>query len=212
MIKFKGYKFHTYCKLFKHEMSKGLAQPFDSDIRHLQNFLASNYGRNKTMIDVGAHIGGFSIVYSKYFDNIYSFEPNKKSFEYLNKNIELNNCMNIKTWNFAISNDLDSGKMESFGSPDNSATFKLVPGNSVKCVKLDSNFLYADFIKIDTEGNDVNVLKSAENILRNSKPFLQVEVMTEEGLEFLAKLGYECVDSTHDSFFMWRPNGNSDNK
>lgn len=212
MIEFRDYKFHTYCKLFETEMSKGVAQPSDSDIKHLLKFFAENPGRNKMMIDVGAHIGGFSVIYSQYFDRIYSFEPNKKSYEYLEKNLKLNNCTNVTTWNFAISNDLDSGDMVHYGNPDNSATFKLVSGDSVKCAKLDDNFLYADFIKIDTEGNDVNVLKSGEKLLRNSKPFLEVEVMTPEGLDFLAKLGYECVDSTHDSFFVWRPNGNSDNK
>ena len=153
------------------------------------------------MIDVGAHIGLFSIIYSQFFDKIYAFEPNKKSFEYLLKNIELNKCKNIVAQNLGVSSFLTSGSLVSTATrnKDNSGAWKLCEGNDIDCIKLDDHFTYADFIKTDTEGNDGDVLISAYNILKNSGPFIQIEVPPNDS--FLSGLGYKCVDSLHDSYF-----------
>jgi len=203
-IKFRGYEFFVACKLFRTEVSGGVAQPFDSDIENLKSFMDRNPGRNRVMIDVGAHIGLFSIIYSNKFDTIYSFEPNKITFDYFLRNISLNNCTNIVPENYGISNDFECGEMVSFGSPDNSGTFnvKEKKDGNVKCIRLDDyNFDVVDFIKIDVEADELTVLQSAENILRKFKPFLQIEVPSKDVLSFLTPLGYKLFFKHHDAFF-----------
>ena len=51
--------------------------------------------KSDILLDIGANIGFYSILLSDYFRKIYSFEPNKRNFRALKKNIENNNLNNI---------------------------------------------------------------------------------------------------------------------
>ena len=73
-------------------------------------------------------------------------------------------------------------------------------GNTVRLTKLDTwnsgdNDYYIDFIKIDVEGMEVEVLKGAVEIIKN-RPVLYVEndraERSKELLELLKSWGYEC--------------------
>ena len=66
------------------------------------------------IIDVGANIGWFSILMSKKVPRakIYSFEPIIQSYEFLIKNLKINNCENVKTFNLGFSDH--SGKEDFF--------------------------------------------------------------------------------------------------
>ncbi len=50
--------------------------------------------KGKILLDIGAHIGKYSILYSDFYDKIYAFEPEPDKFEYLKKNVKLNNLEN----------------------------------------------------------------------------------------------------------------------
>lgn len=58
-------------------------------INYLDNSVFSN-----TMVDVGANIGNHSVFFSKYFNQIFSFEPQKRTFQILEMNCS--NISNIK--------------------------------------------------------------------------------------------------------------------
>ena len=58
----------------------------------------------KIFIDIGAHMGFYSINLSKKKINIYAFEPILENFTQLKKNILVNKIYNIKTYNCALSN------------------------------------------------------------------------------------------------------------
>ena len=46
---------------------------------------------SKILIDVGAYIGFYSIILSKYFNKVFSFEPQIRNFNVLSENISRNN-------------------------------------------------------------------------------------------------------------------------
>jgi len=156
----------------------GISQPTDYDIEHIKYFLSENPERNKIMIDIGAYLGLFSIIYSQFFETVYAIEPNKESFEYLENNIKLNSCNNVIPMNIGISN---SG-----------------PWRLVSVVKIDDLFKTADFIKTNT-GNDIDVLRSGSLLLKNSSPFIQADVSILDGFE----LGYDCISDPYgkDCYF-----------
>lgn len=59
----------------------------------------------KVVIDIGAHIGGTSILCAKMGATVYAYEPQKETYELLKKNIELNNVGdNIKHFNLGVGN------------------------------------------------------------------------------------------------------------
>jgi predicted O-methyltransferase YrrM len=107
----------------------------------------------KTVVDVGANIGDFSMLCAVLgAKKVYAFEPDEKYFEILKNAIRENGFENIII-------------------PINK---KLGWLNKYEIIKLDSflNGEEVDFIKIDVEGNEANVLIGATNIIRKFKPTL----------------------------------------
>jgi hypothetical protein len=87
---------------------------FDEDL--IENNLIEIIKKSKIILDVGAHCGSHSIVYSKINPNsiIYAFEPQNKLFKILNKNIDNNNIKNIITYNLALGNKKCDASMSSY--------------------------------------------------------------------------------------------------
>ncbi|MBK8706545.1 MAG: FkbM family methyltransferase [Saprospiraceae bacterium] len=59
---------------------------------------------NSCIIDIGAHIGSFSVKASKLFpgNSIWAFEPAMDNFNLLKNNIKLNNCTNVQVFQKAV--------------------------------------------------------------------------------------------------------------
>ena len=132
-------------------------------------------------IDIGANIGQTSMNLSKKLGKIahkiYAFEPIPSTYEKLKYNILLNNFSSIEIFNIALGNEEDIMKME-MSCPTNSGGFKMTPKNSiiknewvqVLQKKLDDFYKLDNpiqFIKIDVEGYEIEVLKGAEQIIKN---------------------------------------------
>ena len=59
----------------------------------------------KTIIDIGANIGTYSLFAAKKFphSNIYAYEPEKSTFRVLKKNLEENGVKNVKSFRLGVS-------------------------------------------------------------------------------------------------------------
>lgn len=125
-------------------------------------------------VDVGAHIGLWTYNLSFCFEHVYAFEPvfaHRKCFKTnmkLRTNIALIPC--------ALGDEEGTAKMtEPFAS---SGDAFITPGadGDIPVKRLDSfGYAYVDFIKIDTEGYELKVLRGAEQTLRDCKPVVIVE-------------------------------------
>jgi len=196
------------------------------DIFH-QNRIV-NYFMKQTIdivIDVGAHKGEYLKKIRKIKPSkIYAFEPQKKIFQQLKVNIK--KFKEVKIFNYACNdkdikqnfyiNSLTSTssllkpnesnwwiKFKKFLLQKNSLietieVIKTKPLDSIIFKELDPNAKI--LIKIDTEGNELNVLRGSKKILqRRNVSFIQVEVAKNEIYEsnnsekleaFLNKQGY----------------------
>ena len=158
---------------------------------NIQNFI-KQFFKNQLIsyVDVGAadNIGGRWKKISKNLRFI-GFEPNEKEF----KKIKNNNFGKFKIFNFAVGdingfkhlNILESSLASSFLEPDykslinypNPERFKIKKKTKLVVKKLDSLRLNKiDFLKVDTQGYNLNVLKGAKTSLID---MLGVEVETE---------------------------------
>ena len=133
------------------------------------------------IIDVGAHVGIFTLKASKKGEKVLAFEPHPINYLLLVKNIELNTLSNVLTFKLAISDragivDLYEGRFSG------SASLKALPGRrkagiKVKCDTLDNivgqmNLDLSDmsvFLKVDVEGSEMEVLRGASYVLRSAK-------------------------------------------
>ena len=116
---------------------------------------------NPFIIDCGANIGLATIFFKKLYpkSRIISFEPDKRVFEMLKKNIEINKLRNVELHNKAIYGS--EGKIRFYFDSKNPASLamstdkKRMPKSSVK---VDATTLSSyikgevDFLKMDIEG------------------------------------------------------------
>ena len=102
--------------------------------------------------------------------------------------------------------------------PDNTGMTHVVRGSTgpIPMITLDSlNFSDVDFIKLDVEGYELDVIKGGINTLRDNDPVIIVEqkekyVIPEEGpqaaLKFLMKeLNYKVIDRVVDDWILRKP-------
>lgn len=142
---------------------------------------------NFVAIDIGAQVGAFTLLAKKFPQSKwYAYEPFIKSYNYLQKNIDLNNITNITVSNLAISNCKKKSSLKipgrCWGCPtmgDNPPHFKKWVSQDVLCDSLDS--LYhddqkIDVVKIDAEGAEVDILEGMKNIINKHKPTILLEV------------------------------------
>jgi len=167
------------------------------------------------MLDVGAHIGTTMLPYSRLFNRVDGYEPNKATYNLCLQNISHNKVTNCKVENSAILDRIITGKSVPHStSNDGCIFFKEDRTGEVTSKVLDNDptLQEVDFIKIDTEGAELLVIKSALNIIKKCKPLIQAEmnglsernfnIPASELLTLLSDLGYSCIPNT--DFFMHR--------
>jgi FkbM family methyltransferase len=137
------------------------------------------------ILDVGANIGQSCVPYATYFPNatIHAFEPVPSTFEALKEAVQA--LPNIHAWNCALGAQAGHATMRTSnsrrsrgdriveGMADGADAVK-VPVSTGASFCAEHQIEHVSFLKIDTEGYDLNVLKGFEDTLAKVD-FVQVE-------------------------------------
>lgn len=164
-------------------------------------------------VDVGGHVGLWTYYLTPHFDYVEVFEPVPQHQECFTLNIT---SSNVTLHPYAL------------GASEGVITMTRYPGNSghshvsgvgdvtSEMRTLDSfNFQDVDFMKIDTEGYELQVLQGAVETLKRCKPVLIVEQKANNGsrygyddraaLPFLEKMGAQIVaERARDYVLVWK--------
>ena len=141
---------------------------------------------NSVVIDIGAHWGGFSILFGKLVGEkgkVYSFEASKRNYKLLRRNIYTNALKGIvEPFNLAVGDENKTVRLKiaKTSSGHNSILRKDLPAEGeeeVQQVRLDDflNLPEVDFVKIDIEGYEYFALKGMENLIKNNRLWLFIE-------------------------------------
>jgi len=169
------------------------------------------------IFDVGANIGTYATVVSKLCPTakIYCFEPQRLIFQMLCGNFAINNLENCYAYPIALGDisewinidEPDYNQQGSFGSfsiikdviktraNKQTPTQKLTLDDFVEIYKVRK----VDFIKIDAEGMDIEVLKGAVKTLKSFNPSLLIENVYDgvfdmyDIIEYLREKNYEFM-------------------
>jgi len=186
-----------------------------------KNFIKKlNKHNPRLCLDVGANVGRYTgMLLQDTNAKVISFEPNKFSFKILKK-LKNDYKNRFRCFNIAASNKNKNGYLfygtktsELASMLENSNKLKFTGGANVNKMKvrlstLDSifkknknSFKGLDFIKIDTEGHELEVLHGSKNLLKNLKPkFLQIEFNTYQLLKNVTILDYQKVLKNYKAF------------
>jgi len=156
----------------------------------------NDYGKGVVAIDCGANIGVHTIEWSKVLHNvgsIVSFEAQEMVYYQLCGNIALNNCFNVTAYNSAVGDRnciIDMPKPNyfqpsTFGSmeikqKDGSENIGQDLQNTTKIEQIaldDLPLARVDFIKVDVEGMEFEVLSGAEKTIDKFKPQMLIEII-----------------------------------
>jgi FkbM family methyltransferase len=137
--------------------------------------LTKQYTDEKSIVlDVGAHIGTFAIPVSRFVARVVAFEPSPETFATLVRNAAQNNC-SIDARNKALGAREGRGSLAR-RSATNAGAHSLVPGDDIAVRTLDQEVNHANFIKIDVEGMEAQVLVGGETLIEKSRPVVFFEL------------------------------------
>ena len=195
----------------------------DKSTEIFEFYLHSWIPKNKhgIFIDVGANIGFYSFfaVNKRNFSKVYSFEANPKTFQLLKENILLNKLKNhIFPVNVALGSNfknllLEQKEVHTGGSQiiqnkkkENVIKVNQIPFDIFICnKKIKINDI--DFIKIDVEGFEFEVLRGMEKTLKKVKKgtLIQIEIWkkstkSQKTKNLLEKLNFKRINSLSENF------------
>mgnify|MGYP001606831428 FL=1 len=134
-----------------------------------------------TVVDIGANIGYYALMESRLAGKkgkVYAIEHSQINFSNLVKNIKLNGYKNIQAFKLGIGDKNGSAKM--YISPHSNLNSLVVQKNKriistiqINIATLDKflkNKKYPDFIRMDVEGYEYNIIKGMKNMLKLRRP------------------------------------------
>ncbi|HUC02046.1 MAG TPA: FkbM family methyltransferase [Candidatus Paceibacterota bacterium] len=151
-----------------------------------------------TIVDAGANIGAFSIFAAVTHpeSTIYSFEPTPSTFEMLKENTK--HYPNIKIFNCGLGERNMSASIVKV--PENCGQNHIGDGGEPCEIKtIDSFDIPMDFLKIDSEGYEANILRGATETIKKHRPIVAMsayhkpEDKTELPNVLNSIASYDCV-------------------
>tara|TARA_Y100001970_G_scaffold276402_1_gene379057 strand:- start:3385 stop:4299 length:915 start_codon:yes stop_codon:yes gene_type:complete len=185
----KIYNFKVFGSIRKNETSYFLLKKCEfGDIEELETIKKLSKKNKLLFLDCGSNYGFYSFYSASISKNneVISVEASKKTSEAFKKNLSLNNFLNIKFYNKAIS-DVD-GHIIKFNESENDwessqvhSDFKLDTVSEVESIKIDTIIKeynlskYIAVIKLDLEGHEFGALNGASKFIKQASPLIIIE-------------------------------------
>ena len=159
----------------------------ENNLYRIKNFLNSK--SKNVLVDIGSNVGSVTLPLAQLFNlsTVISIEPTKFAFSKLKKNLKLNPILKsrVKLFNIFISNERKKVsfvhsswklKVKDKRHKVHLGTLKKT-SNKTKTLSevLGKIRKRIDFIKIDVDGYEINVLRSGKRIIKKYKPLIYFE-------------------------------------
>jgi FkbM family methyltransferase len=211
-----------------------ICRPYTLKELDMPSLISSRCTNRRSMIQAGGNVGVYALEYSKFFETVYTFEPEKINFHCLTLNtrntdniFKFQSCLgynsqpvslNIKknlnrTWKIT---DPVSGKVIESIQGANVGGFYVQGEGNIPTIDIDSlNLQNVDLIHLDIEGFEGFALLGAIKTILKFRPIIAVELAYNNGDKFnfstekvtnlLISLGYELQETIYkDSIFTYK--------
>jgi len=193
---------------FKFQFLRRRFNSSESDFYNLSNYILEG----DTVVDIGSNVGRYSLEFSRLVGNngfVFSFEMAPRANYILNRLLHELSIPNVCLINVALGDESDYiSYSEDWIDPNcdflfhtNTATTvsKDLNHNSKRLMYKGDVFLSGfdiDFIKIDVEGFEVNVLNGLRGTISRCKPYILVENNSEDIFSILYGFGYKLLSQS----------------
>jgi FkbM family methyltransferase len=191
-----------------------------AELQFVQNFLRPGM----CVLDIGAHHGLYTFLASKLVGSggkVIAFEPSPRERRLLTRNLRLNSASNVRIEPYALGHEVSKADLylveggedgcNSLRPPAVAATTRTVAVDviSLDHYLLNSSLNRVDFVKLDVEGAEREVLLGAVGLLSgSSRPVILAEVQdirtrpwgypAREVVQLLDRVGYEWFRILND--------------
>jgi FkbM family methyltransferase len=213
------YNYKLYCPINKTDF-------LNSTIREEEIIEYFQPKEGDIVVDVGAHVGRYTLIASKLIGptgKVLAIEANPTNLEMLNRNIKLNRTINVTSLNYAVYSTETKIKLYLPGEELGDTIYNTIMEDRAKKIEkfievnaktldslLQSNDIrQVNWIKIDVEGAEFEVLKGSTNILSKSKDIsllIEIHNLRDDNnlysaiIEFLNLYNFKIVfEKVHDS-------------
>ena len=158
--------------------SHGIWEPYETAL------LIDHLKAGDVFLDIGANIGYYTLLASAVVKRggvVIACEPDTENCRLLRENLALNRVDNVIVFHAAVSDYTGSGRL--YLSPDNKGDHRLYDcgdgRSNCQARVINGDCLRdvmgrVDFIKIDTQGSEYNILKGLESIILENKSHLRM--------------------------------------
>ena len=176
------------------------------ELRELE-FTKSILPKNPVILDIGANTGNHSVFFAKFCNakTIYPFEPHPTSISFFRRNIDLNNidCIDPSFLGVAIGGERTKLKFRNHSTGNlGLASFLKDPNGTIETYPLDDLIDFkVDFIKVDIEGMELEVLHGARKTIAKYKPQMMLEIKGNNDVAFLKlmdEMNYQVIHKIKD--------------
>ena len=183
-----------------------IADHWEKGLRDI--FLGLTQGRRGVVVQAGGNCGMYPLLLSDHFKRVYTFEPDGDNFHCLVLNCEKGNIVKAQ---------LALGSVPGMGYvhrrwPGNTGAHQINPAYPIPTgdlmyipiITIDSLGLdQCDFIQLDVEGREHEVLLGATGVISAFHPIISVERATSPVFTLLGKLGYtRTYNACDDTVFI----------
>lgn len=177
----------------------------------LTSLIEQEVGPGSTAIDIGAHIGYFSLLLAKAVTDtgrVIAFEPESQNAALLRTNIKINGYANIEVIEKAVADTAGSHSLHV--SPYNRGAHTMFYSTKYVCshvqvetVQLDIILAgqSIDFIKMDVEGAEGLVLRGAQELLRENDDLIVAMEVFPYRMDVSGVSVEECLQLLHSTGF-----------
>lgn len=144
----------------------------------------------RTFIDVGAHVGTWTLNLAKHFERVFAFEPDPRGWEALKRNLQINNITNVEVIPKAVSNKSGRVRLNIFPNPSTNTMMNLadcgrtdapIGIHEVDSISIDEfvaerNIHDLDFIKVDAEAAEMLIVEGALGTFMSQQPDFFIEM------------------------------------
>ncbi|CAN0005242.1 unnamed protein product, partial [Ectocarpus fasciculatus] len=186
----------------------GKTGEWDMDVVEIARALCRS--GNENIFDIGANLGYMSLQFAFMAPRgqVFSWEPHPSNYKLLDMNINNNNILNVRTFNNAVADEdyticiprfiADNPEKPATPGEDPTPGLKRPSNNgdvAIKTMQLSEiapELRSLDFVKIDVQGYELRVLKSALPLIMQHRPYVVIEF--EEWNMKRMKQSYTTID------------------